>query len=64
MTPPEEPNSFIGVPRMSGGVGNPGSSLGLSTQDTNQTSIQIQTPEPSSPLAPSHLPQHLQGTIV
>lgn len=63
MTPPEEPTSFIGVPRISGGGGNPGSSLGLSAHDSNQTSIQIQAPEVSSPVATSH-PQHLQGTIV
>ena len=53
----------MGVPRISGGGSKAGSSLGLSSNDHNQTSIQIQAPEPSSPVAPSHQ-QHLQGTIV
>jgi potassium channel subfamily T member 1 len=67
VTPPEEPTPLIGVPCVSSSGINPalgGSSLGLN-QQSDHTSIQINTPEPPSPSV-SHSPSqhHLQGYLL
>ena len=67
MTPPEEATpAVIGVPCMSGGMNSLGSSMGLNVNhnhDSAHTSIQISSPDPSSPASPSPH-HHVQGTIV
>ncbi|CRL02893.1 CLUMA_CG015879, isoform B [Clunio marinus] len=68
VTPPEEATPCsIGVPCMSSGI-NPamgGSSMGLNQQNDMHTTIQINSPDPSSQSGPqSQHQQHLQGTIV
>lgn len=65
VTPPEEPVPVIGVPCVSGGI-NPsshfgGSSLGINSNDNNQSSSPLQVPQQETM---SQSPQHLQGTIV
>ncbi|XP_031621144.1 potassium channel subfamily T member 2 isoform X2 [Contarinia nasturtii] len=70
VTPPEEPLPVLGVPCVSssGGI-NPssfgGSSLGLSTVESQMSPLQVpQSDDSQQSVRSAQSPQHLQGTIV